>query len=232
MMLELGSISVKYGSIAALSGVSLQVSEGSLHGVIGPNGAGKSTLMDAITGRAKLAGGSVQFNGRDVTRYSVRHRRRMGMARSFQRTSIFPDFTIREQLELVARRCGGGDTKRVLELLGLTEIADARADLVAYGDQRRVDIGLALAGRASLLVLDEPAAGLSAAETTALFTHLTEAVRTANVTAVVVEHDVDAVFATCDEVTVLDMGCVLTSGPPARVRADDRVVRAYLGSAA
>ncbi|CAG2153407.1 ABC transporter ATP-binding protein [Cupriavidus numazuensis] len=232
-MLCVEDLSVSYGAFKALDGVSFKVAKsGTLHGIIGPNGAGKSTLMDALTGRRLPTRGKVLLEGKEITRRSVVWRRRNGISRSFQRTSIFPGHTVREQIELAAWRMGAGDAGEIIEAMGLEPVASLHADTIAYGDQRRVDIALALVGRPRLMLLDEPAAGLSKRETMALFDHLQSLVQDRGVTALVVEHDVDAVFGFCSEVTALDLGKVITTDSPAAVRRDARVVSAYLGSAA
>jgi branched-chain amino acid transport system ATP-binding protein len=231
-MLRVEDLSVSYGSVRALEGVNLEVAQrGVLHGIIGPNGAGKSTLMDAITGRRKPTRGRVFVNGRDITDRSVTWRRRAGMSRSFQRTSIFPGITVREQLQLVASQLGEPDLDEIVDAFELRHTLDEPADSIAYGDQRRVDIALAMIGKPSLMLLDEPAAGLSTTETVSLFEHLVRLVHQRNVTALVVEHDVDAVFRFCDDITALDLGELLVTGKPAAVRSDARVIAAYLGTA-
>lgn len=232
-MLRVEDLSVSYGSVKALEGIHLEVAQrGVLHGVIGPNGAGKSTLMDAITGRRKPTRGRVFVDGHDITARSVTWRRRMGMSRSFQRTSIFPGISVGEQLELVSSQLGETGLRGIVDTLELGAVYDQIADSIAYGDQRRVDIALALIGQPSLMLLDEPAAGLSTAETITLFEHLAKVVRERNVIAMVVEHDVDAVFRFCDSITALDLGRLLMTGSPAEVRSDPRVITAYLGTAA
>ena len=232
-MLRVEDLSVSYGNVHALDGVSFEVSQrGVLHGIIGPNGAGKSTLMDAITGRRHPTRGRVWVDGEDITQRAVRWRRRRGMSRSFQRTSIFPGLTVRAQLELVASQLGEPDLAHIVDAFELRSVYDEVADSIAYGDQRRVDIALAMIGQPQLMLLDEPAAGLSTTETIALFEHLVGLVRQRGVTALVVEHDVDAVFRFCDAITALDLGKLLMTGKPAEVRADQRVISAYLGTAA
>jgi branched-chain amino acid transport system ATP-binding protein len=232
-MLRVEDLSVSYGSVRALDGVNLEVSQrGVLHGIIGPNGAGKSTLMDAITGRRRPTRGRVFVDGQDITQRSVTWRRRMGMSRSFQRTSIFPGITVREQLELVASQLGEPNLGEIIDAFELRSVLDLVADSIAYGDQRRVDIALAMVGKPSLMLLDEPAAGLSTTETVALFQHLVALVKHRGVTALVVEHDVDAVFGFCDDVTALDLGRLLMTGKPDVVRKDPKVISAYLGTAA
>ena len=230
-MLSTESVRVSYGSVIALDDVTIDVAEGSIHGVIGPNGAGKSTLMNVLSGAAKPKQGTIRLDGQDISGRPVRWRRRHGLSRSFQRTSIFPGLTVREQLGLAAR----GDraqVSRIARVFGLDEVLDVRADATSYGDQRRVDIALAAAGTARVLLLDEPAAGLTNQETAGLFGHVTSLVRDEGLTAVIVEHDVDAVFGSCDVVTVLDLGKVLMTGTPSQVRSDQRVITAYLGTAA
>jgi branched-chain amino acid transport system ATP-binding protein len=232
-MLKIEKLSVSYGSVRALTEVDLEVyGDGVLHGVIGPNGAGKSTLLDAVCGRRRPTTGIVRYRDEDITHRSVAWRRRQGMARSFQRTSIFQDLTVREQLQLVAQHLGDDRLDDVIGVMDLTDYLNQKAGRIAYGVQRRVDVALALIGRPHLLLMDEPGAGLSAAETLRLFEHLRELVRERKIAAVVVEHDVDAVFACCDAVTVLDLGRHLATGTPREIRADHRVVAAYLGTAA
>jgi branched-chain amino acid transport system ATP-binding protein len=232
-MLEIRGLSVSYGTVRALQEVDLIIAgEGVLHGVIGPNGAGKSTLLDAVSGRRRPTAGSIRYLGRDITRRSVMWRRRNGMARSFQRTNIFQNLSVREQLALVAWRLGDHRLNDVIEIMELGDYLDEKAGRIAYGVQRRVDVALALIGRPRLLLMDEPGAGLSAEETLRLFEHLRSLVSERRIAAVVVEHDVDAVFACCGLVTVLDLGRHLATDAPARIRADRRVVAAYLGSAA
>jgi len=231
MLLSINDVTVSYGSLVALEGVTIEVCEGTIHGVIGPNGAGKSTLMDVLSGARRPRRGSVVLDGENITARSVRWRRNKGLSRSFQRTSIFPALTVGEQLDLVARG-ERAQVQNVARAFGLDEMLEARADSISYGDQRRVDIALAIVGNARLLLLDEPAAGLTVQETADLFGHVDELVRKQGLTALVVEHDVDAVFRTCDVVTVLDLGKVVITDTPEPVRADPRVIAAYLGTAA
>ena len=232
-MLRIENLSVSYGSVRALTDVDLEVSgDGLLHGVIGPNGAGKSTLLDAICGRRRPTAGSVRYCNEDITRRSIAWRRRQGMARSFQRTSVFQDLTVHEQLQLVAQHLGDDRLDDVIEVMDLGGYLSQKAGRIAYGVQRRVDVALALIGRPRLLLMDEPGAGLSATETLRLFEHVRDLVRDRGIAAIVVEHDVDAIFACCGMVTVLDLGRHLATGAPEAIRADRRVIAAYLGTAA
>lgn len=232
-MLRIEKLSVSYGSVRALTEVDLNVrGDGVLHGIIGPNGAGKSTLLDAVCGRRRPTAGTVRYRDEDITRRSIAWRRRHGMARSFQRTSIFQDLTVIDQLRLVAQHLGDDRLDDVIEVMDLAGYLSQKAGHIAYGVQRRVDVALALIGRPHLLLMDEPGAGLSASETLRLFEHLRDLVRERKIAAVVVEHDVDAVFACCGTVTVFDLGRHLATGTPQEIRADPRVVAAYLGTAA
>jgi branched-chain amino acid transport system ATP-binding protein len=230
-ILQTEGVWVRYGNVRALNEVAVRVDQGQIHGIIGPNGAGKSTLMSVLSGAQRPTGGRVLFDGQDITGRPVRWRRRRGISRSFQRTSIFPAMTVGEQLALVS--CDDSAHIRVVaDAFGLAGLLDRRADTISYGDQRRVDIALAVVGRSRLLLLDEPAAGLTAQETADLFGHVTALARDEGLSALIVEHDVEAVFGSCDIVTVLDLGEVVMSDEPATVRTDVRVIRAYLGTAA
>ena len=159
--LEVKNVTKFYGGFAALNGVNLQVEAGEIRALIGPNGAGKSTLIDVISGRARKWTGQVHLFDRNISQLRASQRRLIGLSRSFQRTSIFPNLTVRAQLRLAAQRVGGGDADSLLEEFGLATLADSTGGAIAYGDQRRLDLALALIGRPSVLLLDEPAAGLT-----------------------------------------------------------------------
>jgi len=226
------ALSVKYGAVVALNEVDIALEPGIVHGVIGPNGAGKSTFIDALSGRKRPSSGNVLLDGDDITRRSVRWRRGKGVSRSFQRTSVFGAMTVGEQLEMVARRNDEPDLQAIMEKLGLDEIRGRVCSEIAYGTQRSVDLAIALIGQPRVVLLDEPCAGLVADESVRMLQHVSELCKQRNVAALLVEHDVEGVFRTCDVITVLDLGKVLASGSPAEVRADKNVIRAYLGSAA
>ncbi len=170
------------------------------------------------------------FRGSDISTLSAQKRRRAGLARSFQRTNIFPDLTVREQVALAARAAEHENTDEVLEALSLQPLAGQRAADIAYGDQRRLDLALALVGRPSVLLLDEPAAGLSMSESIVLAKLLKQLASDWKVTVLLVEHDMDVIFAVSDRITVLALGKVLADGQGDEIRANPEVVRAYLGS--
>ncbi len=229
---EARGLTVRYGALAALTDVDIALESGTVHGVIGPNGAGKSTFIDALSGRRRPSSGTVCFGGEDITRRSVRWRRQHGIARSFQRTSVFGSMTVRAQLEMVARRNEETDLGAIIERLGLAPVIDRVCSEIAYGTQRSVDLAIALIGRPRVVLLDEPCAGLVADESATMLDHVRQLCRERDVAVLLVEHDVEGVFRICDSMTVLDLGAVLASGTPAEIRADERVIKAYLGSAA
>lgn len=225
-------LTVKYGAVVALDNVDVALEPGVVHGVIGPNGAGKSTFIDALSGRKRPTAGHVQLDGADITRRNVRWRRRHGVARSFQRTSVFGSMTVGAQLEMIARRNHEPDLDGILSTLGLHDVRHRVCSEIAYGTQRSVDLAIALIGQPRVVLLDEPCAGLVADESVRMLQHVSDLCKERNVAALLVEHDVEGVFRTCDRITVLDLGKVLATGDPAAVRADANVIKAYLGSAA
>ncbi len=222
----------RYGGFFALNEVDIAVAPGEIRGLIGPNGAGKSTLIDVLSGRNQNWSGQVSFQGADISQLSVQQRRAAGLARSFQRTNIFPGLSVLEQLECAAHQAETPNVDEVMAEMGLTALAHKAAADISYGDQRRLDLALALIGRPKLLLLDEPAAGLSMSESLALAEHLKDLVARWNVTVLLVEHDMEVVFSICDRITVLHLGKVLAEGTPDEVRAMPEVVTAYLGSSA
>jgi len=235
-VLQAEDVAIHYGGVKAVDGVSLTLTRGQIRGLIGPNGAGKSTVIDAITGRSRLTRGRVALNGEDVSALGVVERRMRGLSRSFQRTSIFGQMPVRKQVELASHKMGVTDSQAdaddVLQELDLWPMRDTLADDLGYGEQRRLDLALALVGRPSVLLLDEPMAGLSVKESLDLAQHLKALTSRWEVSVLLVEHDMDVVFGISDEVTVFELGRVIASGSPAAVRADTRVREAYLGSSA
>ena len=237
-------LSKRFGGLVAVSAVSLAVNAGDVHCVIGPNGAGKTTLLNLLSGTLPPTAGQIRFDGQEVTAFPAHRRARLGIGRSFQRTNIFPEFTVYENCRLGAQarlrssmhfvRPAERDAsvreraERALEMAGLTARGTALASALSHGEQRQLEIGVMLATEPSLLLLDEPMAGMSADETTrmvALIRRLKE-----GHTLVLIEHDMDAVFAVADVITVMVNGAVLASGRPEEIRRSQAVQDAYLGS--
>ncbi|CAN5158957.1 ABC transporter ATP-binding protein [soil metagenome] len=250
--LDLVEVGVRFGGIAALDGVSLQVAPGEICGLIGANGAGKTTLFDVVSGVRIPDRGQVHLHGREVTRWSPHRRARAGLRRTFQRVQVFGWLTVEENL-LVATEWRGGGGGQLADLVGLPsrrrrererrqraevvvaqcgldDVRHAQASGLPIGTARLVELGRALVDDPSLLLLDEPASGLDATEA-ARFAALVHAARESRGTAVLlVEPDVGFVMAHCDRVVVLHLGRVLADGPPDQVRADPAVRDAYLGA--
>jgi branched-chain amino acid transport system ATP-binding protein len=233
--LEVSEVSVAFGGKRALDGVAIAAEPGHVTGLIGPNGAGKSTLFDVICGLRKPIAGRIHLDGRDVTRLGPARRARCGMARTFQRLELFGRLSVRENLLVAAelgpeRRRAERAVTDLLARLGLAEIADRPADELSTGTGRLVEVGRALAVKPRFLLLDEPAAGQDAEETRR-FAALLRALADDGTTVVLVEHDMSLVMGVCDQVHVLDLGKIISSGPPEVIRRDQTVLAAYLGDA-
>ncbi|HEX4290177.1 MAG TPA: ABC transporter ATP-binding protein [Trebonia sp.] len=233
--LEVSEVTVAFGGKRALDGVAIAAEPGHVTGLIGPNGAGKSTLFDVICGLRKPAAGRIRLNGRDVTRLGPAQRARCGMARTFQRLELFGRLSVRENLLVAAelgpeRRRAERAVTQLLARLDLAEIADRPADELSTGTGRLVEVGRALAVKPRFLLLDEPAAGQDAEETRR-FAALLRALAGEGTTVILVEHDMSLVMGVCDQVHVLDLGTIISSGPPDVIRRDQTVLAAYLGDA-
>ena len=242
-MLELRNLSKRFGGVVATDDVSLDVKAGEVHALIGPNGAGKTTLIGQISGSLPSDSGTILFGGADVTRRKQHERVTAGLARSYQITSIFRRFSVLDNLALavqarsgtsfsfwhpVAREAALFDEARALAgEIGLEKRIGTMAGNLAHGEQRALEVGLALATRPKLVLLDEPMAGMGPEESQRMI-ELIARVRT-RAAALLVEHDMDAVFRLADRITVLLNGRVLASGAPEAIRADTQVRRAYLG---
>ncbi len=243
-VLELDGVEIAFGGLRVCRGVDLALVPGELHALIGPNGAGKTTLLDLVTGLLVPDRGRILLKGRDISRLPVPARARLGMARSFQVSSLLETFTVQEHVAL-AIQAGRGSSYRfwkpvatdpalqeparqVVARVGLAERAGVRAGALAHGERRLLEIAMALAGRPDLLLLDEPMAGLGPASCR----RVADMIRSlkGRLTILLVEHDMDAVFALADRITVLVRGRGIATGTPAAIRSDHRVQEAYLGS--
>jgi branched-chain amino acid transport system ATP-binding protein len=244
-ILALTGIAKAFGALRVSDGITLEVAAGETHAIIGPNGAGKTTLLHQISGALIPDAGRIVFAGRDITRMSMPQRAHLGLARSFQITSILPRFSVLENVALAVQarsgtsfafwRPAGGEAAlnrpagEALGLVGLAGKADAPAGALSHGDKRRLELAIALAQAPRLLLLDEPMAGAGAEESLRLIDTLRMVKRRATI--VLIEHDMQAVFALADRVSVLVEGRILATGSPPAVRSDPAVRAAYLGEA-
>jgi branched-chain amino acid transport system ATP-binding protein len=242
-LLRVENLVRRFGGITATDNLSLEIAKGELHAIIGPNGAGKTTLIGQLTGQLLPNSGTIRFAGRDVTRLPAYRRCVLGLARSFQITSLLPDFTAADNVALAAQAHDGhsfyfwGNARKEKQLreaaraalarVGLEHRADVVVSKLSHGEQRELELAVALATRPQLLLLDEPMAGLGVTESARMVKLLQELRR--EVTIVLVEHDMDAVFALADRITVLVYGRVIASDTPDTIRVNDEVKRAYLG---
>jgi ABC-type branched-subunit amino acid transport system ATPase component len=246
MSLEASSVSVHYGGVVANDEVALSVPGGEITGLIGPNGAGKTSFIDAITGFAPSTG-SVLLNGVPLGGLPPHRRARAGLARTWQSIELFDELTVRENVQVAAtaltarsmlvdlfwpgRRRLEADPGGSLAILGLEHVADCRPSSLSLGQQKLVGVARALAARPTCLLLDEPAAGLDTSESVELGERL-RAIAEHGAAVLLVDHDMDLVLDVCTNIYVLDFGRVIATGSPSKVRADERVITAYLGSTA
>ncbi len=247
-MLEVRNVTKAFGSLVAVSEVSLNVAPGEFRAVIGPNGAGKTTFFNLISGFFAPTAGEIVFDGKDVTRMSACNRVEIGMARTFQITEIFPELTVRENVRIgvevaagrrlspwVSRHGAAAIAERVdevLELAGLTAKSRRLVGELSHGDQRAAEIAMALALKPRLLLLDEPTAGMGDQETYEITSLIRKLHRDSGYTIVLIEHDMRVVFHLADRLTVLDQGRLLAEGTAKEIAANDAVQAAYLGKAA
>ena len=232
-VLQAEDVAIHYGGVKAVDGVAITLEKGQIRGLIGPNGAGKSTVIDAITGRRRLTRGKVTLMGEDVSELGVVQRRMRGLSRSFQRTSIFGEMTVYRQVELASHKMGvkdsAADAQAVLQELDLWSLRQSIAEDLGYGEQRRLDLALALVGRPSVLLLDEPMAGMNIEEKEDIVRFILDLKKEWGVTVVLVEHDLGVVMDISDHIYVLDFGQVIGSGSPAEVASNRKVIDAYIG---
>jgi branched-chain amino acid transport system ATP-binding protein len=242
-LLRVDNLVRRFGGITATDHVSLDVGDREIHAIIGPNGAGKTTLISQLTGHLVPHGGTIHLAGRDISRLPAWRRSALGLARSFQITSLLSDFTAADNVALAAQAHDGHSfrflanarkEKRLrdaahaaLERVGLASRADVPVARLSHGEQRELELAVALATRPQILLLDEPMAGLGATESARMVKLLGDLRR--EVSIVLVEHDMEAVFALADRISVLVYGRIIASGAPDAIRGNDEVKRAYLG---
>ncbi|HYA59951.1 MAG TPA: ABC transporter ATP-binding protein [Burkholderiaceae bacterium] len=243
VLLSCREITRHWGGLVAVDRVSLQLERGSVHALIGTNGAGKSTLINILSGEVAPSSGSVQLLGQDVTGWSQPRRAMAGLGRSYQRSTVYPTFTVFENCRLAAQartqrpwawwrdaqRCEASTAAAadVLRRTGLDALRDRRAGLISHGHRRQLEIAMCLATRPQVLLLDEPLAGMGAQEVERMLALLGELKSQHAI--LLVEHDMDAVFRIADRITVLVNGAVIASDVPEAVRANPEVQTAYLG---
>jgi branched-chain amino acid transport system ATP-binding protein len=242
-LLEVENLYKSFGALRATDGVNLEVLEGETHAIIGPNGAGKTTLIAQLAGNLQPNSGRIRFAGEDVTALPAQKRARRGLARSFQITSIYPEFSALENVALAVQARAGHsfrfwkparrDTsltepaQHILDEVGLSERQDITAGNLAHGEQRQLEVAMVLATRPRLLLLDEPMAGMGVDESQRMIALLATLKR--KQTIILVEHDMDAVFRLADRISVLVYGRIIATGAPEEIRANREVRAAYLG---
>ncbi len=242
-LLKIDGLAKRFGGVTASDRINLIVPAGELHAVIGPNGAGKTTLIGQLTGEIAPDAGRIRFAGEDITALPTYQRSRRGLARSFQITSLFNDFTALDNVALAVQAHAGHsfhfwqdarmDTalrepaRTMLARVGLAGRDDVIVSSMSHGEHRQLELAMALATRPRMLLLDEPMAGMGPEESVRMIALLRELKR--DLTILLIEHDMDAVFALADRISVLVYGRIIASGAPAAIRANEEVRRAYLG---
>jgi branched-chain amino acid transport system ATP-binding protein len=242
-LLSIRDLAKRFGGLVATDRLTLEIPEGELHAIIGPNGAGKTTLVAQLAGELRPDGGRIRFADEDITSLPAHLRSARGLARSFQITSIFREFTVLNNVALAVQAHAGhsfrfwrpawaepglrNPARAILERVGLDGRADAPAASLAHGEKRALEVALALATRPRLLLLDEPTAGMGPEDSARMARML--ATLKGTLTIVLIEHDMDVVFALADRITVLVYGRAIATGAPATIRGNAEVRQAYLG---
>ncbi len=244
-ILEIRGLWKNFGKLAAVTGVDLNFKEGEFTSIIGPNGAGKTTLFNLITGKFPPSSGKIVFNGKDITGLSPFQISRLGLSRIFQITNLFPELTVYENIKVstLARRKeslkmftptqnrseADLETENILEVIGLSDRRDSLCGALSHGDQRLVEIGVALATGPSLLLLDEPTGGMGPEETDRMVQFIRTLPEKQKVTILLVEHDMNVVFSVSERIVVMHQGAVIADGKPDDIKKNERVREAYLG---
>jgi branched-chain amino acid transport system ATP-binding protein len=243
-LLAVRKLCKNFSGVIAVDEVTAEVRQGELHAVIGPNGAGKTTLLNLLSGDLPASSGAIMFRGREITGLPAEHRSRLGIGRTYQKTNIFPAFTVFENCRLAAQSRGpralhwlrraesyedtNAQARRALDAVGLTQRADEFALALSHGEQRQLEIAICIATAPQLLLLDEPLAGMGAEESARMIELIGRLAERHAV--LLVEHDMDAVFRLAQVLTVMANGKVLATGTPEQIRANREVQRAYLGA--
>jgi branched-chain amino acid transport system ATP-binding protein len=242
-LLRIEALNKRFGGIVASDGITLEVPAGELHAIIGPNGAGKTTLIGQLAGEIRPDSGHIYFANRDITALPAWQRSQLGLARSFQITSLFQDFSAADNVALAVQAHAGHSfhfwrdarsepslrdpARAALARLSLADRADMLVSRLSHGEHRQLELAVALAPRPRMLLLDEPMAGIGPEESARMVKTLREL--KGELTILLIEHDMEAVFALADRITVLVYGRIIASGTPAAIRADEKVREAYLG---
>jgi len=245
-VLSLKDVRKRFGPLEIIRGLTLTVNPGERHAVIGPNGAGKSTMFHLISGRLKVTSGAIELKGADITRLEPYEINRRGLSRSFQVTNIFPRLSVYENVRCAVLWSAGyrysfwrfvdrlkdvnERAAEIIELIGLSARSDIPAGFLAYAEQRALEIGITIAGGADVIMLDEPTAGMSHAETEQAVALIRKV--SAGRTLIMVEHDMSVVFGLADRISVLVYGQIIASDTPQAIRANQAVREAYLGEEA
>lgn len=244
-VLEIRGLWKNFGKLAAVAGVDLDFQEGEFTSIIGPNGAGKTTLFNVITGRFAPSSGTIRFYRKDITGLTPYQISRLKLSRIFQITNLFPELTVYENIKVsvLARRKetskmftltknrseADGETERILEVIGLSDKKDSLCNSLSHGDQRLVEVGVALATDPVLLLLDEPTGGMGPEETDRMVQFIRTLSEKQKVTILLVEHDMSVVFSVSERIVVMHQGAVIADGNPDEIRKNDKVREAYLG---
>jgi branched-chain amino acid transport system ATP-binding protein len=235
-----------FGSLRAVDNVSIGIKDGQLRAIIGPNGAGKSTFLDLICNRTRCTSGRIYFKDKDITHLAPYKIVKLGIGKCFQISKLFPDLTVFENIQISCISKGGKvynmyspgsnimyqETMQIIESIGLINMTDSQAGYLSYGDQRRLEIGITLALQPSLLLLDEPTAGISRAEGYEVMKLIKRLAAEQHLSIIFIEHDMDIVFNYAEEITVMHRGGVIATGTPSEIRSNQLVQDIYLNEKA